>query len=105
MSQPEPITEQQLRQHFHACLTECGDERKAARRALAALTESDRDALKALGEEVRFEVRCYGPGQFFVWPVHELFRRWPVDPWPASRYPRDNLMLELALRDPRRRQQ
>ena len=101
MSQPEATTAEQLRHRFRAYLAERDDERKDTQCTLELLTESGRYALEALCEQARFEIPFYGPGRFYVWPVHELFRRWPVDPWPAARYPKYNLTLELAHCDDR----
>lgn len=48
-----------------------------------------------LTEATKFQVRRYGSGQFYCFPLHKEL----VDcsPWPASRYPKASLCVTWAI--------
>lgn len=69
-------------------------ELKAAKHVLDILPESLFDELCELAEQATFERRRYG-SQWYTWAYHPLLSQ-PRDPWPANRYPKALLCIELG---------
>lgn len=79
------------------------DERKAAAAMLRELAEDVVLRASQLAGETTFHTRRYGKSDFYCWPQHPLFEADPVSPWPAARYPKDVLRVELVIRDERQK--
>lgn len=75
-------------------------EKKGCAAFVKTLPEPERQRLAGLVEQIRFQRRHYGGGQFYCWALHPLFEKRPIDPWPASQYPKAVLMADFAIRTP-----
>ena len=53
------------------------------------------DKVNERAEETRFNVRNYGRGNFFCYPIHKELKS--SEPWPASRYPKSALCVQFAM--------
>ena len=67
---------------------------QAAKRVMDVLDSDRFDQLNELAEETTYRRRKYYPCQFYCWPQHEKLL--PMDPWPASRFPKAVLCMEFA---------
>lgn len=73
-------------------------EKKGCAAFVKTLPESERQRLAGLVGQIRFQRRHYGGGQFYCWALHPIFEKRPIDPWPASKYPKAVLMADFAIR-------
>lgn len=75
-----------------------GCEKRSAAKVFDLLPESIKEQATSIYNEVTFNRRRYGRADFFCWPIHSIFNDDLLDPWPASRYPKSVLLLEIAKR-------
>lgn len=86
-------------ERYHKHLNETRNEKKAATLTMKDLAKEDPsqfDAINEVAEETTFSVRNYGHGAFYSWPRHQIFNDVAIDPWPASRWPKAALCMEIA---------
>lgn len=76
-------------------LSACHNEKQAAKETMQSLSPTDFDRLCEEAEKATYDIRSYGHGQFYTWIHHPLLVG-PLDPWPASRFPKAVACMELA---------
>lgn len=75
-------------------LKEMRNEQLAAAKTMRQLPEATFDKLNAEAEKATFTRRNYN-GQFYCWLHHSAITA-SLDPWPASRYPKAVVCIEIA---------
>jgi hypothetical protein len=83
---------------FKARFEQLRHESKAATAAMADVARECPelfDRLNDLAESATFTVRSYGRGAFYVW-AHVPGVELKADPYPASRYPKALLCVDIA---------
>lgn len=76
-------------------LSVCHNEKQAAKETMQSLDQEDFDNLCEEAERATYDIRSYGHGQFYSYLHHPLIAG-PLDPWPASRFPKSVVCMELA---------
>ena len=79
---------------YHQFLTTYRKETIAAKHVMDTVPEPIFDQLNELAEQATFERRRYGT-QWYTWAYHDKLEQ-PRDPWPASRYPKALLCVEIG---------
>lgn len=75
-----------------------GCEKRSAAKVFDALPVTIKEQATDIYNEVTFQRRRYGRADFYCWPIHSIFEKDLIDPWPASRYPKAVLLVEIAKR-------
>ncbi|WP_281956464.1 hypothetical protein [Alteromonas australica] len=70
----------------------------ACRAFLKTLDVATVKTLENLANEVTFNRRRYGKGNWYCWANHPVFDERPIDPYPAVKWSKPVLMAELAIR-------
>ncbi len=73
-------------------------EKRSAVKVFDALPATLKEQATDIYNEVTFQRRRYGRADFYCWPIHSIFEKDLIDPWPASRYPKAVLLVEIAKR-------
>jgi hypothetical protein len=80
---------------FHQSLLRYGQERRAAKAIMNVLPSHTYDQLVDEADKASYVRRRYGT-QWYTWAYHPALTQ-PRDPWPASRYPKDLLCVEIGI--------
>lgn len=80
---------------FHQSLLKYGQERLAAKAIMNVLPSNTYDQLADEAAKASYLRRRYGT-QWYTWAYHPALTQ-PRDPWPASRYPKDLLCVEIGI--------
>jgi hypothetical protein len=80
---------------FHQSLLKYGQERRAAKAIMNVLPFNTYDQLADEAAKASYVRRRYGT-QWYTWAYHPALTQ-PRDPWPASRYPKDLLCIEIGI--------
>lgn len=80
---------------YHQSLAKYGQERRAATAIMNVLPSDTYDQLADEAAKASYVRRRYGT-QWYTWAYHPALTQ-PRDPWPASRYPKDLLCIEIGI--------
>lgn len=83
-------------EHWKDAFAQYGCEKLAAFKVFDSLPVSIKEQSINIYQKVNYNRRRHGRADFFCWPTHTIFEKDLIDPWPASRYPKSVLLLEIA---------
>lgn len=94
-----PLKSLNIQKHINSlCEENGGDLKKACAKFVKSLGKADLLIIDNVLSSVKFNTRRYGKSDFYCWPIHDLFCSKPIDPWPASRFPKAVLRTDIAMR-------
>lgn len=80
---------------YHQSLVKYREERRAATAIMNVLPSDTYDQLADEAAKASYVRRRYGT-HWYTWAYHPALTQ-PRDPWPASRYPKDLLCIEIGI--------